>query len=262
LPYKWSRVRKNGKMPRITAGKTEIECRLIIFDRNGTLVDQQNFLLNLAKARFQSLSKMVGDHVAELWEKTVGVDLKHRYIDHNGPLATAPQREEVLIAASAVYQCMHSWSEAKKIAQKAYDLADDSLKPTHGCVLFEGISDVLKQLKLNELKLAIATTDSHKRTEESLESLGVAKLFDAIIGADDVENSKPAPDMVLDACKQTGCAPNDAVVVGDSLSDMIMGKNAKVGKCIAVLTGFTSKEKLRQVADVVIESVKEISVPK
>jgi len=245
-------------MPKIIAGKTEIECRLIIFDRNGTLVDQQHFLLNLAKARFQSLSKIVGVHVAELWEKAVGTDLKHGYVDHNGPLATAPQREEVLVAASVIYQCGRSWSEAKKMVQEAYDQADESLKPTYGCVLFEGVSDVLRKLKSNSLKLAIATTDSHKRTEESLKFLEVAQFFDAVIGADDVENPKPAPDLVLEACKQTGCKPSDAVVIGDSLSDMIMGKNAKVGKCIAVLTGFTPKEELQRVANVVIDSVTEL----
>jgi len=214
--------------------------------------------LNLAKARFQSLSKIVGVHVAELWEKAVGTDLKHAHVDHNGPLATAPQREEVLVAASVIYQCGHSWSEAKKMVQEAYDQADESLRPMYGCVLFEGVSDVLRELKSNGVKLAIATTDSHKRTEESLNSLGVAHFFDAIIGADDVENPKSAPDMVLEACKQTGCKPSEAVVVGDSSSDMIMGKNAKVKKCIAVLTGFTPKEKLQQITDVVIESVKEL----
>lgn len=245
-------------MPKIIAGKTEIECRLIIFDRNGTLADQQHFLLNLAKARFQSLSKIVGVHAAELWEKAVGIDLKHGRIDHNGPLATAPQREETLIAASVIYQWGYSWSEAKKIAQEAYDQADEYLKPTYGCMLFEGVSDMLRKLKLNNLKLAIATTDSHKRTEESLESLGILQLFDAIIGADDVENPKPAPDMVLNACKKTNCSSSEAVIVGDSLSDMIMGKNAKVKKCIGVLTGFTSREKLQQVADVVIDSVNQL----
>ena len=52
--------------------------------------------------------------------------------------------------------------------------------------------------------------------------------------------------------------PRDSVVVGDSLNDIGMGKNAKVKKCIGVLTGFTSKEKLQQVADVVIESVTKL----
>jgi len=245
-------------MPKIIAGKTEIECRLIIFDKNGTLVDQERFLLSLAKARLQSLCNMVGSQVTDLWEKAVGTDLKHGRVDHSGPLASAPQREEVLIAASAVYQCGHSWSEARKIAIEAYEHADESLRPSYGCVLLEGIVDVLKRLKSNELKLAIATTDSHKRTEESLKFLGVAHLFDVIVGGDDVKNSKPAPDTVLEACRRVGCLPGDSVVVGDSLNDIIMGKNAKVKKCIGVLTGFTSKEELQQIIDVIIESVTEL----
>jgi len=37
-----------------------------------------------------------------------------------------------------------------------------------------------------------------------------------------------------------------------------MGKNAKVNKCVGVLTGFASKEQLEQSADVVIESVNQL----
>jgi len=38
---------------------------------------------------------------------------------------------------------------------------------------------------------------------------------------------------------------------------MLMGKNAKVRLCVGVLTGFTSREKLEQLGDVVITSVVE-----
>jgi phosphoglycolate phosphatase len=116
-------------------------------------------------------------------------------------------------------------------------------------------------LKSGGSKLAVATTDSHKRAKEALRFLGVAHLFDVIIGGDDIENSKPAPDIVLEACKQTGCAPKDAVAVGArALGDITMGRNAKVKECIGVLTGFTSKEELQRVADAVINSVTELKV--
>jgi phosphoglycolate phosphatase-like HAD superfamily hydrolase len=41
------------------------------------------------------------------------------------------------------------------------------------------------------------------REQKRQRFLGVAHLFDVIIGGDDIENSKPAPDMVLEAGKQT-----------------------------------------------------------
>jgi len=247
-------------MPKINSGKAVTECRMIVFDRNGTLIDLRPFLLSLGKARLESLSKRVGAQIIDLWEKAVGINLECGWIDYDGPLATAPQREETLVTASTVYQCGYSWSEAKAIAQEAYDLADESLKPCCCYALFEGTMDKLEQLKSEGLKLAIATTDSHRRTEESLRFLGITRFFDVIVGGDDVENPKPAPDMVLEACRQTGCAPSETVVVGDSLSDMKMGKNAKVKRCIGVLTGFTSKDVLQQAADVTIESVTELKV--
>jgi phosphoglycolate phosphatase-like HAD superfamily hydrolase len=69
--------------------------------------------------------------------------------------------------------------------------------------LLEGVAETLKQLKQHGLKLAIASTDTHKRTEESFKALKIASLFDAIVGSDDVANAKPSADMIFDALKKT-----------------------------------------------------------
>jgi phosphoglycolate phosphatase len=239
-------------MAKLIAENKIIECKLVIFDKNSTLVDQHLLLLELAKARRISVEKHFGKEAAELWERTVGVDLKSGKIDHNGPLATAPCREELLIAATTFYLGGFPWNEAKQLAQKAYDEADNSMKPPYGSVLLEGVASTLKQLKRHGLKLAIASTDTHRRTEESFKALKIAYLFDAIVGSDEVANGKPSPDMILEALRKTDSKPNEAVMVGDSALDMQMGRNAKVKACIGVLTGFTPREKLEQLADVVI----------
>jgi phosphoglycolate phosphatase-like HAD superfamily hydrolase len=49
-------------------------------------------------------------------------------------------------------------------------------------------------------------------------------------------------------------------MVGDSVSDMRMGRNARVKTCIGVLTGSTKKEKLEQFADVIVSSVADLRV--
>ncbi len=247
-------------MIKLIAGNKTIECNLIIFDKNGTLVDQHSLLLELAKGRLNSIKKYVGKEAVELWERIVGVDLKNDKIDHGGPLATVPRRDELLIGAAAFYLSGFPWNEAKQLAQRAYDEADNSMKPPYGSFLLEGVGKTLKQLKQQGLKLAIASTDTHRRTEESFQALKIASLFDAIVGSDDVENAKPAPYMIFEALKKTKSKHNETVMVGDSVSDMQMGRNAKVKACIGVLTGFTSREKLEQLADVVVHSVSELRV--
>ena len=190
----------------------------------------------------------------------MGVDLKDGEIDYSGPLATAPRREEALIAAAAFYLCGIAWTAAKELAHKAYDEADDSMTPPYGSVLLEGVMEALKRLDEHGLKLAIASTDTHRRTVESFEALGIDSFFDEIDGGDDVVNGKPSAEMILRICKKTRSKPVEAVMVGDSVSDMQMGKNAKVKACIGVLTGSSPREKLEQAADVVLASVKDLHV--
>ncbi len=205
-----------------------IDCKLVIFDKDGTLVGQHLVLLELAKARRKSVRKHGGEKAAELWERVVGVDLREARIDHSGPLATAPRQEEVLIAAAGFYLNGTSWSDARELAHRAYDEADDSTTPPYGSALLEGVVEALRRLDEHGLKLAIASTDTHKRTVASLKALGIASFFDEIVGGDDVVNGKPSADMILAICQRTGSKPIEAVMVGDSVSDMQMGKNAKV----------------------------------
>lgn len=247
-------------MVKLIAGNKIVKCTLVIFDKDGTLIDQHLSLLELAKARRKSVRRHVGKKTAELWEKIVGIDLKKGKIDHDGPLATTPRREELLIAAAAFYLNGFPWSEARQVAQRAYDEADNSMKPPCGMILLEGVKETLKRLKKQGLKLAIASTDIHRRTEESIKALRIVSLFDAIVGSDDVAFGKPSPDMIFEVLKKTGSKPNEAVVVGDSTSDLKMGKNAKVKACIGVLTGFTPREKLEKLADVVVPSVADLYI--
>jgi phosphoglycolate phosphatase len=225
---------------------------VVVFDKDGTLIDSRLVLLELAKARMESVRNNLAEKDAALWEKIVGVDLKRGRIDYGGPLATMPRREEILVAASAFYLNGRSWSEAKRLAQKAYDNADDSMKPPYGSVLLEGVAEALKRLKNGGLKLTVASTDGHKRITESLKA--------AVVGVDDVVNGKPSPDMIFEVMKKTRAEANEVVMVGDSTVDMLLGRNANIRACVGVLTGFTSREKLERVADAVVSSVAELNV--
>ncbi len=248
-------------MTRLIAQDKTITCKVVVFDKDGTLIDSRLVLLELAKARRESVRKNLEEKDAALWEKLVGVDLKSGKIDYGGPLATAPRREEILVAASAFYLNGRAlWSEAKRLAQRAYDNADDSMRPPYGSVLLEGVAEALRRLENGGLKLAVASTDGHKRITESLKALGVALLFNAIVGVDDVVSGKPSPDMILEVLKKTRAEADEVVMVGDSTADMLLGRNAKIKACVGVLTGFTSREKLERVADAVVPSVAELNV--
>lgn len=241
----------------MAAGK-RFDCELVIFDKNGTLIDQQKLLLALANARRDSMEKRLGHAGSDLWERIVGVNLEKATIDQSGPLATAARREEILIASAASYLAGKSWSGSKRLVREAYDEADASMKSPYGSVILEGVREALYRLKEHGLRLAIASTDTHRRTVESFGTLGIEGLFDVIVGSDDVSEAKPSPMMIMKILEQTCTASNEAIMVGDSVVDMEMGKNAGLKACIGVLTGFASKNELAAIADAVLDSVVDL----
>jgi phosphoglycolate phosphatase len=92
-----------------------------------------------------------------------------------------------------------------------------------------------------------------------LTGLGIAELVDVIVGADDGVARKPAPDMVLLACRRTGVEPSRAAVVGDSVADLEMGRAAKAARVIGVLSGVSGRAELEPFADAVVNSVADLS---
>lgn len=247
-------------MSKLIVGSHTIDCKLVIFDKDGTLVDYKAVDRELARIRRKSVEIVAGKDVVEFWERAVGVNMKLHKIDYRGPLGTLSTREEILVAATAFYLKGRSWDEAKMLAEKSYNHADKSMKPPYGAVLLNGVAETLKKFKEHGLKLAIASTDAHNRIVKSFRILGIANLFDAFVGPEDVANGKPAPDMILEILKQTRYEPHEAVMIGDSMSDMRMGKNARVKASVGVLTGITPRDNLEEVADVVVDSVAKIGI--
>ena len=244
---------------KLIAGNKTVECKLVIFDKDGTLVDYRQVDFELAKARRKSVEKVMGKEIADFWERAVGVDLKHNKLDYCGPLGTVSEREELLVAATAFYLKGSSWDEAKDVAKKTYDEAYGLMKSPYGSIMLDGVTAALRKLRSHGLKLAIASTYAHKMTVESLKTLRIASLFDVVVGPEDVANGKPSPDMVFEILRKTRCSAHEAVMVGDSVSDMKMGKNAKVKSCIGVLTGISQQVDLEEYADIVIDSVAQLS---
>lgn len=116
----------------------------------------------------------------------------------------------------------------------------------------------LRGLRARGLRLGIATMDSTAAAAASMEALGVADLFDAIIGFDAGYGAKPEPGMVHAFCAAAGVPPGRTAMVGDALKDLYTGRNAGVAATIAVLTGAASHDELAPHADAVLPSIADL----
>lgn len=107
---------------------------------------------------------------------------------------------------------------------------------------YEGIPELLRELKCRGKKLAIVSNKFYAATQE------LAKHFfpdtiEVAIGERDSIRKKPAPDTVLEALKQLGASKDNAVYIGDSDVDIMTAKNCDL-PCISVLWGFRDKDYL------------------
>ncbi|MBE0494842.1 MAG: HAD family hydrolase [Campylobacterales bacterium] len=98
---------------------------------------------------------------------------------------------------------------------------------THELKLYAGVHDVLRALH-GEVKLAVATNASDFFAQKMLEHCGIGHYFETIVGANTFGASKPDPLMLFRLLDSLHVAPNNAILVGDSLKDAYAAQNANM----------------------------------
>ncbi len=110
--------------------------------------------------------------------------------------------------------------------------------------MFDGVPELLAQLRDRGVVMAVATGKSGPRARSLLELLGVLPLFDYVIGSDEVAHPKPAPDIVELALQKLGVRAEDAIMVGDAVTDLESARGAGV-RAVAALWGESDAAALR-----------------
>lgn len=90
----------------------------------------------------------------------------------------------------------------------------------HGVPVKKGLFVLLDYLKSSGFKIAVASSTRSDRVEVNLKGAGVREYFDAVIGGDMIERSKPEPDIYLKACEVLRAAPEESYALEDSRSGL------------------------------------------
>lgn len=94
--------------------------------------------------------------------------------------------------------------------------------------MHDGIRQMLKEFTAKGYKLALCTGKERKRTLDILKYLNIQRFFKAIVCSDDVKNPKPSPDSLIKCIDDLKGKLEKAVMIGDSVNDIICAKNAGV----------------------------------
>ena len=107
------------------------------------------------------------------------------------------------------------------------------LTQDHLISLFPGWMPVLGTLRCRGYRLAVVTSKKRAMAERHMALVGIDKMIDWLVGADDVVKHKPAPEPFLIAAAQVGVLPEHCIAVGDSPWDVIGARRAGMAAALA-----------------------------
>jgi phosphoglycolate phosphatase len=181
-------------------------CNAVLIDLDGTLVDS-----------VPDLALSIDQMMLQLTMPVRGIDAVTEWIG-NGV--------ERLVKRALVNSMQGEPSEA--LFQKALPLFEVAYAANNGkhSYLYDGVETGLNYLQQQGYRLACVTNKPAAFTQPLLAVMGIADFFDATIGGDQVARIKPDPQPLLMAAQKLGVDPKQAIMLGDSITDVMAARGA------------------------------------
>jgi phosphoglycolate phosphatase len=190
---------------------------LLIFDWDGTLFDSIEFIVDcLRQAALENGLPVPSGHDAR---SVIGLSLKHAME------ALFPGVEDAALSG---------------LMTSYYARYSHKIPGPH--CLFPGVEAMLRRLRERGYLLAVATGKGRRALEHVVAATETADVFHALRSAEETA-SKPDPRMLLEILEELDIAPERALMVGDSVHDLHMARNACV-HAAAVSCGANAREEL------------------
>ncbi len=190
---------------------------LIVFDWDGTLMDSERKIVRCMSAAAADLG--LNDPGTNAIRHIIGLGLDEAM-------------QELFPAADATLRTSLTQR------YREHFLSLDQTQMT----LFPGVADGLEKLAHDGFLLAVATGKARRGLDKVLDETGTRRFFSATRCADEAF-SKPHPKMLEDILDQTGVERERVLMVGDTVYDMQMARNAGVPG-LAVSYGVHAREQL------------------
>jgi HAD superfamily hydrolase (TIGR01549 family) len=119
--------------------------------------------------------------------------------------------------------------------------------------VFDGARELVREIAVRGGRPVLATSASPDQLERLRDLLDVEDALYAVTSSQDVEASKPDPELVQVALRAAGVEPSEAVFVGDSVWDVIAAERAGV-PCVGVLSGGVGAQELAEAGAVEVRT--------
>jgi phosphoglycolate phosphatase len=212
--------------------------KLLIFDLDGTLIDSRLDLIHSINATLRHLHRpeLPGDVIAT-------------YVGDGAPMlvrrALGDPADEAAVQ-SALEFFLSYYREHK-------------LDHTH---VYSGIPEALSSIRESRngrpRRMAVLSNKPVNPSRAIVEALGLGPFFSQVYGGNSFSTKKPDPQGAQTLLKENGCAPKEAVVIGDSSNDVLTARNAGMWSC-GVTYGFAPQTLEMAPPDVIIDTPRELA---
>ena len=176
--------------------------KLIIFDLDGVLVEAKNI-------HYDALNDALGKEYAISWNEHLST--------YDG--LKTNQKLDMLTERKGLPTSSHTdiWIKKQKLTLEKLK----QLEPSD--VLIELMDSLVER----GYKIAVCSNSIRKTVLTVLSKLGIMEFMDYIISNEDVENSKPHPEMYWNAISKMRCLPEETLIVEDSPYGLLAAARSK-----------------------------------
>lgn len=259
---------KQGQEKRIMtwvcAGDQHFDISCVVFDKDGTLMNFEIAWGERIEAWIRYMVSAVdGDEsLAEAICLMFGIDPISGDIAIDGPIMSSSMEKMITLSAGVMYRTSGiPWHEAEAIATEAIEvifgapLSDEEIQP------LGDVDATLSKMREAGITIAVATADEREMSEKCLEMLGIRHHISLLMCGDDPLPQKPDPAVMAWIGSELDADPTSILMVGDTINDMLTGRNGNAAGCIAISpNGSNDSSALAPFADVVLGSIDDLQV--
>ena len=205
----------------------------LILDFDGTIADSVKGIVSTATETLSELSlppvseqgiiSLIGLPLTEMFKRMTNSD-----------------NEELIVLCTSTYR--------RIFKEKALDTIS----------LFPKVKESLLFLHSKGISLNIASSRSRGSIYHILEKEGLLDHFDIILGVNEVTNPKPHPETVQRILAEKGISPKEALMVGDTTFDIMMGHAAGCPGCGVTYGNHSREVLLTAEPEFIVDSFDEI----